>query len=149
MNKKELKKILYVEDDVDIQKIVSMALEDIGGYELKICSSGQEALAEAEAFNPDLFLLDVMVPEMSGPQLLLVLRKNKKFKNIPAIFISAIAEGPELIPYRKLGAIGMIRKPFDPIILSNTIEVLYQSSHVMQENISQMAKLEEQNFSTK
>lgn len=135
MDKKNLKKILYVEDDLDIQQIVNMALIDIGGFELKICSSGKDALDEAEKFNPDLFLLDVFLPEMSGPEVLLELRKNSKLKNIPAIFISAIAQGPELVPYREMGAIGIIRKPFDPIILSNTIEVLYQSYQAIQHDI--------------
>jgi len=97
MSKRVLKKILYVEDNVDIQKIVTMILEDIGGYELKICSSGQETLKFVEEFNPDLFLLDVMLPGMNGPSLLKELRKNPKFYDIPAIFISAVAQGPELI----------------------------------------------------
>ena len=123
-----LKKILYIEDDVDIQKIVMMSLEDIGGYELKICSSGREALEVMEEFNPDLFLLDVMLPGMSGPSLLKEIRTNPKFDSVPAIFISAVAQGPELIKYSELGVLGIIRKPFDPIAISKTIYVLYQSS---------------------
>ncbi len=61
---KNLKKILYVEDDANIQTIVNMSLEDIGGYQLKSCNSVKEALIAAEEFNPDLFLLDVMMPDM-------------------------------------------------------------------------------------
>jgi len=128
MSKRVLRKILYVEDNVDIQKIVMMTLEDIGGYKLKICSSGKEALEVVDAFNPDLFLLDVILPEMNGPSLLKELRKNPKFNDVPAIFISAIAQGPELIKYSELGVLGIIRKPFDPIAISKTINVLYQSN---------------------
>lgn len=128
MAQKTLKKILYVEDEVDIQTVVAMTLEDLGGYKLKICNSGEEALKVAEEFEPDLFLLDVMIPNMSGPSILKELRKNPKFDNIPAIFISAKVQGPELVQYSKIGAIGIIRKPFDPITISNTINVLYQSN---------------------
>ena len=63
----ELKKILYVEDEPDIQMIARVALENVGGFELCVCSSGAEALEKAEAFAPDMFLLDVMMPGMDGP----------------------------------------------------------------------------------
>ena len=131
---KSLKKILYVEDDLDIQKIVNMSLEDIGGYELELCSSAKEALKVIDVFNPDLFLLDVMLPEMDGPSLLKELRKNPKFKDTPTIFISAVAQGPELIKYSDFGAIGIIKKPFDPIAISKTINILYQSNQISQQN---------------
>jgi two-component system, OmpR family, response regulator len=135
MSMQAFNKILYVEDDVDIQKIVTMTLEDIGGYKLKTCSSGTEALQAAEEFNPDLFLLDVMIPEMDGPSILKEIRKNPKFDNVPAIFISAEVLGHELIKYSDLGALGVIRKPFDPITLSKTISVLYQSSQKNTDNV--------------
>lgn len=127
MSDKVLRKILYVEDDENIQTIVNMSLEDIGGYELKICSSGKEALIAAEEFKPDLFLLDVMLPEMSGTTILKEIRKNQNFNNIPVVFISAVAEDKDLIEYSELGALGIIRKPFHPITISDSINVLYQS----------------------
>lgn len=132
MKKKELKKILYVEDNRDIQKIVSYALENIGGYELKICSSGKGTIDEAKKFNPDLFLLDVVLPDMSGPSILKEIRNCRKFENTPVIFISAKYVGHELVLYRRLKALGIIRKPFDPITLANTIEDLYNNSHQLE-----------------
>jgi len=127
MNENALSKILYVEDDADLQQIVSMILEDIGGYQVKICNSGKQALAEAYKFQPDLFLLDVMLPEMDGPSLLKEIRKNPTFKDIPAIFISAKVQGDELLEYSEQGVLGIIRKPFDPISISDTINVLYEN----------------------
>ena len=62
----ELKKILYVEDEPDIQMIARVALENVGGFELLVCSSGAEAVEKAAAFQPDLFLLDVMMPDLDG-----------------------------------------------------------------------------------
>jgi len=127
MSESVLRKILYVEDDADLQQVVSMILEDIGGYEVKICNSGKQALAETYKFQPDLFLLDVMLPEMDGPTLLKELRKNSTFKDIPAIFISAKVQGDELLEYSEYGVLGIIRKPFDPISISDTINMLYEN----------------------
>ena len=62
-----LSKILYVEDDPDIQDVAKMALEMVGGYRLQVCSSGPEAISAAQGNTPDLILLDVMMPDMDGP----------------------------------------------------------------------------------
>ena len=64
-----LKKILHVDDDQDIRTITQMSLEMVGGFELQQCASGKEALIVAPQFQPDLLLLDVMMPEMSGEEL--------------------------------------------------------------------------------
>ncbi|MDP2107499.1 MAG: response regulator, partial [Rhodocyclaceae bacterium] len=58
----ELKRVFYVEDEPDIQAVAKIALEMVGGFTVKICSSGEEALREVEAFAPDMILLDVMMP---------------------------------------------------------------------------------------
>ena len=68
-----LKKILYVEDEADIQKIAKLALETVGGFEVMICGSGAEALEKAPDFAPDILLLDVMMPGMDGPDTLTAL----------------------------------------------------------------------------
>ncbi|MDZ7924322.1 MAG: response regulator [Marinagarivorans sp.] len=70
-----LDKILYVEDDPDIQAIAVMVLDAISGFNLEPCLSGAEALSKAVAFNPDLILLDVMMPVMDGPETLHALHK--------------------------------------------------------------------------
>jgi DNA-binding response OmpR family regulator len=123
---KDLNRILYLEDDVDFHEVVQMSLEDIGGFKVKVCSNVEDFLIQAEKFQPDLFLLDIMLPDTSGPLVLMELRKNPKFNDIPAIFISASLLGYDIIKYRELGVLGVIRKPFDPINISQTIEVLFQ-----------------------
>ena len=70
----ELQRILYVEDEADIREVAKLALEMVGGFELAVCASGEEALARAEAFAPQLILLDVMMPGMDGPSTLRELR---------------------------------------------------------------------------
>ena len=121
----KLSKILYVEDDPSIQEVVCMSLEDIGGYELKICNSGDEALASAPEFKPDMFLLDVMMPDMDGPTVLRELRKIPEFAQTPAVFITAKVQMHEMAQYKEYGVLGIIRKPFDPISISDTIKDLW------------------------
>ncbi len=72
-----LVRIMYAEDEPDIQQLVSLALEVVGGFTLKICSSGLEALNEIEAFEPQLLILDVMMPELDGPG---ALKKSVKLR---------------------------------------------------------------------
>lgn len=125
MNDKLFNKILYVEDDVAIQKIVEVSLGNIGGYKLKMCDCGKDALLCAVNFNPDLFLFDIMLPDMNGLSILEELRKNPVFKDTPAIFISAKFIGHQFAEYRKAGVRGIIRKPFDYMSLNNLILAIY------------------------
>jgi len=119
-----MEKILYVEDQEDIQEIAKLALVNLGGYNVKICSSGEEALKEMESFNPDLFLLDVMMPNMDGPQTLCEIRKNTAFAKTPVIFMTAKVQPEEISEYIALGIVGVINKPFDPMTLANEIREL-------------------------
>lgn len=124
-----LKKILYVEDEPDIRTIAQVALEDIGGFTVKYCGSGREALEQAESFVPDLLLLDVMMPGMDGPATLQALRKMPKLVNTPAIFMTAKAQTAEIEEYGKLGVLDVIVKPFDPMRLAETLQDCWKKHH--------------------
>ena len=69
-----LQRILCVEDEADIQAVARMALELVGGFQVQVCGSGEEALRQVQTFAPDLILLDVMMPGMDGPSTLKALR---------------------------------------------------------------------------
>jgi len=71
---KELQRILYVEDEADIRRVVKLALESLGGLTVIACASGEEALAMAPGAVIDLILLDVMMPVVDGPNTLRCLR---------------------------------------------------------------------------
>ena len=71
----ELKRIMHVEDDRSIQAVAKVALEAIGGFQVLSCSGGQEALKNVLDFAPHFILLDVMMPDMDGPQTLERLRE--------------------------------------------------------------------------
>ena len=125
MPNKELKKILYVEDEADIQAVASIALEAVGGFELEICSSGEEALKKAEVFSPDLLLLDVMMPGMDGPTTLEKLREKPSLSETPAIFMTAKVQNHEIEHFKPVGALDVIPKPFDPMKLAEQIEKIW------------------------
>ncbi|WP_338844963.1 response regulator [Massilia sp. W12] len=116
-----LKTILYVEDDPDIQFVAEIALAQVGGFDLKVCSSGHEAISAAANMKPDLILLDVMMPEMDGPTTLGELRKLDNTRNTPVIFMTAKVQAAEVSSYLALGAIAVINKPFDPMSLAETV----------------------------
>lgn len=121
-----LNKILHVEDEVDIQDVTRMALEAVGGLTVRTCGDGEEALSAAPEFKPDLFLLDVMMPGMDGPETFQALQKLPGFEETPAIFMTAKVMEVEVARFRELGALGVIAKPFDPMTLSDQIRSLWE-----------------------
>lgn len=128
MNETALKRILFVEDEGDIQTVAQLALEAVGGFTVSICSSGGEAMQRIAAFAPDLILLDVMMPGMDGPATLLALRNLPAGAATPVIFMTAKVQPDERAHYRELGALGVIPKPFDPMTLSSTIRSIWEQA---------------------
>jgi two-component system, OmpR family, response regulator len=125
---KPLAKILYVEDEPDIRTIAELALVNIGGFSVQVCASGHEALAAAPAFQPDLILLDIMMPDMDGPTTLIHLRQLPVTTTTPVIFMTAKVQAREIIDYLALDAIGVIPKPFDAMQLSAEVRALWEAS---------------------
>lgn len=124
---KELKKILYAEDEQDIQSVVEMVVQTLSDYEIKFCDNGKILLEEYADYQPDLIMLDVMMPELDGPSTFNELKKNEKSKDIPVIFITAKAQTQEVESYLERGAIGVITKPFDPMELCGAIKELWDN----------------------
>ena len=125
---RELKRILYVEDEPSIQTIAVTVLEAVGGFTVIACSSGKQALEAAPGANADLILLDVMMPEMDGPATLEALRNIPQTAPTPVIFMTAKVQASEIAHYKSLGAIDVIAKPFDPMTLSAQITELWQQA---------------------
>lgn len=121
-----LKRILYVEDDRDIQVLARLALETVGGFTVEACDSGEEALRRAPVFAPDLVLLDVMMPGMDGPTTLGHLRALPALATVPVVFMTAKAQPQEVAQLRQLGAAGVITKPFDPMVLAERLREIWR-----------------------
>lgn len=115
------KRILFIDDEEDIQILARFCLELEDGWQLITASSGKEGIAIAETEQPDAILLDVMMPELDGLQTLAQLQVNPKTKHIPTIFITAKAQAADRRKFYAAGAKGVINKPFDSLTLSSQI----------------------------
>jgi two-component system, OmpR family, response regulator len=122
-----LQKILYVDDEKDIQTIARMALEMVGKFTVRACSSGSEAVNAFPEFRPDLVLLDVMMPEMDGPTTLARIRVLAGGEAIPVVFMTAKVQQHEIAYLKNLGALEVIAKPFDPMTLSTAIRTIWDA----------------------
>lgn len=90
------KTVLIVDDEEDFCYMVKLNLEETGNYEVITATSGAEGLRKALAHQPDIILLDIIMPNMTGTQVAEELLNNKTTKNIPIIFVTAIAKRSEL-----------------------------------------------------
>lgn len=121
-----LARVMCVEDDQDIRMILEFSLVTIGGYTLCACSSGAEALARAREFRPQLVLLDVMMPGLTGPETLQALRQLPEMVGIPVVFLTAKAMPEQVEGLLQYGATGVIVKPFDPVRLPKDILIYWE-----------------------
>ena len=115
-------KLLHVEDDADIREIAEMSLSLSGEFEVTQCVSGEDALARVKDYTPDVILLDMMMPGLTGRQTLDEMRKMPHLENVPAIFMTARAQVAELDELRQSDAAAVISKPFDPMTLADQIK---------------------------
>ena len=122
----ELRRVLCVEDDADIRTLLEFSLGTVGGYEVLCCDGGAAALAAVDDFRPDIVLLDVMMPGMSGPQVLQALRQRDTTRGLPVVFMTAKAMPDELEALLEHAATGVIVKPFDPVSLPSDIRIYWQ-----------------------
>jgi CheY-like chemotaxis protein len=117
----EIARILLVDDDPDIREITQITLTDVGGWQTQVAASGAEAIALARSDPPDLILLDVMMPEMDGLETLRLLRSHAETRHIPIVFLTAKVQSADIERYLELGALGVIKKPFDPMTLPEQV----------------------------
>lgn len=120
----EINKILLVDDDPNIRKLARMSLERVGGWQVAVACSGAEALAMVETEQPDVVLLDVMMPGLDGRMTLGQLKKKPESRDVPVILMTAKVQIEEMDEYLTLGAVGVIIKPFDPMSLPKEIRDL-------------------------
>ncbi len=87
-----MKKVLVVDDENDFCYFLKKNLEGVGGFEVEVCYDGLSGLAKARLWQPDIVLLDVMMPDMGGGDVATALRDDEITKSIPIIFITALAK---------------------------------------------------------
>jgi two-component system OmpR family response regulator len=114
-------RLLYVDDEADIREVAELALSLDSSFEVRTCASGEEAIAIAPEWCPDLILLDVMMPGMDGPTAFERLRKLPETAATTIVFITARTQAREVERFKAMGAAGVIAKPFDPMGLARIV----------------------------
>ncbi|MFO7606212.1 MAG: response regulator transcription factor [Desulfurivibrionaceae bacterium] len=115
--------ILVVEDDEDIQQLVSYNLVK-AGFDVECADSGEEGLRKINSANPDLVLLDLMLPGINGSELCRQLRSSEGHRELPVIMLTAKGEDVDVSAGLDLGADDYITKPFSPAILIARIKAV-------------------------
>jgi CheY-like chemotaxis protein len=136
-------RILVVDDTIDILRTLHLLLGD--RYEVVLANDGLSGLSKAARYLPDLIILDIMMPKMTGYQFFDQCRKNPGLKDIPIIFVSAKGTPIDQDYGMKKGASAYITKPFDPRDLLKKIEdLLIENPPVSKERIPYDKVIEEE-----
>jgi len=118
------KRILIIDDEIAIHAVVKLSLQMQAGWETIATSSSFHGLELARCEQPDIILLDLMMPEMSGSDLLKQLKADRATRSIPVIFLTAKMKSLQQDFFKNLGAAGAIAKPFNSLTLSTEIAAL-------------------------
>jgi DNA-binding response OmpR family regulator len=121
------KSILIIDDEEDVRSITQMGLEMATDWKVTIASSGQEGLLLAETEQPEVILLDWMMPDWDGQETLNQLKTNQKTAQIPVILMTAKTQSAIADCVTELDIIGVITKPFRPLQLSAEITKILES----------------------
>jgi len=116
-------KILIAEDERDIRDLVAFTLR-FAGHEVFAASNGEEAVELAPKVNPDLILMDVRMPRMTGYEACKILKEDPNLKDIPVVFLSAKGQENEIQQGLASGAEDYLLKPFAPDQLSSRVKMI-------------------------
>ncbi|MFO7742579.1 MAG: response regulator [Anaerolineae bacterium] len=121
-------KILVAEDERDIRELIGFSLR-FADFEVVLTQDGKEAIEKASAENPDLILLDVRMPKMSGYEVCRLLKEDPSTSDIPIVFLSAKGQEKEIEEGLHSGALDYIVKPFAPDELAHQVrDILHRAS---------------------
>lgn len=120
-------KILVV-DDSTTNVVLLEAILDEKGYQIETALNAKEAYAIIENESPDLILLDLLMPKISGFDFLEEIRKNEKTKNTPVIVVSALTDEENVEKIMKMGAIDFVKKPIDLQYLVERVESVLEKT---------------------
>lgn len=120
------KKILAVDDEKHIVRLIQVNLER-AGYQVVTAFDGVEALKKVQEENPDLVVLDVMMPQMDGFETLKNLKANPQTRNIPVIMLTAKAQDADVFRGWQSGVDCYLTKPFNPLELLTFVKRIFES----------------------
>ena len=119
-----MRRVLLIDDDEMIREVAEISLVAVGGWEVITADSGEEGLGKAIAGQPDAILLDVMMPGLDGPATLQRLKADPATSGIPVVFLTAKVQQAEQQQWTDLGVVGVLLKPFDPMVLASQVAEL-------------------------
>jgi two-component system, OmpR family, alkaline phosphatase synthesis response regulator PhoP len=120
-----VKKILIADDEPDILEIIQYNLQN-EGYEVATAKNGNEALDQAKRFNPDLIILDIMMPGKNGIEVCNILRLQPAFNDTLIIFLTALSDEGTEVKGLETGADDYITKPVSPKVLVSKVNALFR-----------------------
>lgn len=118
------RKILIIEDEPEIRLIIETALKHSGEFKPIVASDGIEGIEAARRENPDLILLDALMPRQDGYTTCKLIKQDVTLKEIPVIFLTAKTDRKEIDRAIRAGACGYLPKPFDPLQLAQQINII-------------------------
>ena len=125
------KSILIIDDEEDVKEIAQMGLEMAANWNVITASSGKEGLSLAQSNQPEVILLDLMMPDWDGKETLKQLKANQNTANIPVILMTAKTQSAIAPELTELDLAGIITKPFRPLQLPEQInQILAQRSRI-------------------
>jgi DNA-binding response OmpR family regulator len=113
-------RVLVVDDDPVIVRLLEVNL-NLDGYEVETATRGEQALERARETNPDLLILDVMMPGLDGWDTCRRLREQPRFAETPVVFLSARSQDDDRSKGLDLGPVAYLTKPFDPVRLMELV----------------------------
>jgi len=116
-------KILIAEDEPDIRELVAFTLR-FGGYEVVAASNGEDAVHTASREHPDLILMDVRMPRLTGYDACRMMKSSEELKDIPVVFLSAKGQDSEIQSGLEAGAEEYLLKPFSPDQLTERVRAI-------------------------
>lgn len=118
----EKKRVIIIDDEEDFLKIIKVNLEKTGKYEVMTLSNAKDIIAQIRTFNPDVILLDILMPKIDGVETCRMLNEDPVGKGVPIIVLSALDTDKDRLMMYKLGVIDFLTKPIEKNDLIAKIE---------------------------
>ncbi len=125
----EKKKVIIVDDEVDFLMITKLNLENTGEYEVQALSDARDVVSRVRLFNPDVILLDILMPKMDGPEACRLLNEDFTGQRVPIIILSALDTDKDKLMMYKLGVVDFLVKPIERDELILKIEKALQNRY--------------------
>ena len=138
-----MSKILLIENETFLRKLYCEFLS-MSKYELQTADNGKSGYQRLSSFEPDLIILDIVMPVMDGEEFLKLIKEDIKFRNIPVLLLTGITETEKINKCIELGALDYVEKTTHPVDLLNKIENILHES--FQEDTTEFTPTDEQKY---